>query len=188
MKVAAIDFETANRSMASVCAVGVATYEEGVIEEDAFYSLIDPADNVNTFEPFNISIHHITKEMVEEAPCWSQLYPDLLSTLKGGLVCAHNARFDMTCLKQTCLNTGQNVPRLKYFDTEELSRHVFPQLPHHRLDDMCDYLQINLNHHHAGSDALGCLMIVQRVMELTGCDDVEQMLKQTDTHIHLLQP
>jgi DNA polymerase-3 subunit epsilon len=188
MKLAAIDFETANRSMASVCAVGVATKEEDVIHSDAFYSLIHLEDNVNTFEPFNISIHHITKQMCSEAPCWAELYDDLLDSLKGGIVCAHNANFDMTCLKQTCLNTGVPVPRLHYFDTVELSRHVFPQMPHHRLDDMCSYLDIELNHHHAGSDAYGCLMIVERIMEIKGIDDVEELLQKTNTHVRLLRP
>jgi len=84
MKIAAIDFETANRSMASVCSVGVSTLDEGVLEEEAFYSLIAPADNVSYFDPFNISIHHITPEMVESAPaghsstliCWILLPAD----------------------------------------------------------------------------------------------------------------
>lgn len=186
MKIAAIDFETANRSMASVCSVGVATKEEDVIEQEAFYSLIGLAENVNLFEPFNIHIHHITPQMCENAPTWTQLYPDLMQVLDGGLVCAHNAKFDMTCMKQTCLNTGNPVPQLRYFDTVEMSRHVFPQMAHHRLDDMCSYLQIDLNHHNAGSDAYGCLMIVQRVMELTGIYDIEELLKKTDTHVHLL--
>lgn len=187
MKIAAIDFETANRSMASVCSVGVSTLDEGVLEEEAFYSLIAPAENVNRFDPFNISIHHITPDMVETAPSWTQLYPDLMDALDGGLVCAHNANFDMTCMKQTCLNTGRPVPALQYFDTVELSRHVFPQMPHHRLDDMCSYLNIQLNHHNAGSDALGCLMIVEKVMEMSGIYDIEELLQKTHTHIRTLR-
>lgn len=187
MKIAAIDFETANRSMASVCSVGVSTMEDGIIEEEAFYSLISPQENVSYFDPFNISIHHITPAMVEEAPSWTQLYADLMDTLSGGIVCAHNANFDMTCMKQTCLNTGRPVPQIRYFDTVELSRHVFPQMAHHRLDDMCGYLHIDLNHHNAGSDALGCLMIVERVMEMSGIQDIEELLKQTNTHIHELK-
>ena len=187
MKIAAIDFETANRSMASVCSVGVATMEDGVLEENAFYSLISPADNVSYFDPFNISIHHITPDMVEAAPAWTQLYPDLMDVLSDGIVCAHNANFDMTCLKQTCLNTGNPVPTIHYFDTVELSRHVFPHMPHHRLDDMCSYLEIGLNHHNAGSDAYGCLMIVEKVMEMSGIDDIRELLKKTDTHVRVLK-
>lgn len=188
MKIAAIDFETANRSMASVCSVGVCTKEEETIDPNAFYSLIHLQDNVNYFEPFNITIHHITPNMCEEAPCWQELYSDLLDTLKGSVVCAHNAGFDMTCMKQTCLNTGVEVPHLQYFDTVELSRHVFPQMPHHRLDDMCSYLDIELDHHNAGSDAYGCLMIVERVMDLYGIYDIKELLKKTNTHLHLLRP
>jgi DNA polymerase-3 subunit epsilon len=187
MKIAAIDFETANRSMASVCSVGVSTMEEGIIEENAFYSLISPAENVCYFDPFNIGIHHITPEMAESAPCWTQIYPDLLNVLQGGIVCAHNARFDMTCMRETCRNTGHPVPVLRYFDTVELSRHVFPQMAHHRLNDMCDYLEIELDHHNASSDALGCLMIVERTMDRYGIYDIEELLQITGTHLHLLK-
>lgn len=187
MKVAAIDFETANRSLASVCSVGVSTLDDGVIEENAFYSLITPSENVSYFEPFNIRIHHITPEIAATESSWTQLYPDLMEVLSDGIVCAHNAKFDMTCMKETCINTGRPIPKLTYFDTVEMSRHVFPNLEHHRLNDMCDYLHIELNHHNAASDALGCLMIVERVMEMYGIYDIDELLKKTYTHIHILK-
>lgn len=41
----------------------------------------------------------------------------------------------------------------KYACTVRLGRKCFPQLPDHKLDTMCRYLDIPLDHHNAGSDA-----------------------------------
>lgn len=185
MKVTAIDFETANSSPASVCSVGISVMEDGAVEEK-YYSLIRPEANVSQFSPFNVRIHGIHPEDVQDAPEFSDIYHDLRELFDDSVICAHNARFDMTCLKQTCLNTGKPVPYLEYFDTVELSRKVFPHLKHHRLDDMCDYLGIDLNHHNALSDSYGCLMIVADVMNLTGIYEIKDLLKACGAALHEL--
>ncbi len=167
MKITAIDFETANGSPASVCAVGISVMEDGAIEEK-YYTLIRPEANVSHFSPMNISIHHIHPQDVIQAPDFRQVYAEMREYFEDAVVVAHNARFDMGCLKAACLNTGLPVPVLTYFDTVELSRHVFPNLARHRLNDMCDYLGVELDHHNALSDSYGCLMIVANVMNLTG--------------------
>ena len=138
-KIVAIDFETANNQMSSVCSVGIAVMEDGVVI-DHYYSLIKPEENVSYFSPYNIRVHGITAKDVEDA-----------------VIVAHNARFDMNCLKQTCLNTGKKIPVIEYFDTVELCKRVFSNLKHHRLNDVCEYIGIELDHHNALSDANGCL-------------------------------
>lgn len=186
MRVTAIDFETANASPASVCSVGISAMEDGHVEEK-YYTLIHPEKNVSVFSSFNIQIHGIHPEDVKNAPDFSEIYRDLCDLFDDSIVCAHNARFDMTCLKQTCLNTGKPVPDIRYFDAVALSRRVFPQMAHHRLNDMCDYLNIRLNHHNALSDSCGCLMIVERVMEMTEIYDVEKLLRTYGISIHELR-
>jgi DNA polymerase-3 subunit epsilon len=96
---------------------------------------------------------------------------------------AHNARFDMACLKAACRHNGIPVPQLRFFDTVELSRKVFPHLEHHRLNDMCDYLHVELDHHNALSDSTGCLMIVMNVMNLAGIYEPEELLEACRTRI-----
>jgi DNA polymerase-3 subunit epsilon len=185
MRVTAIDFETANGSPASVCSVGVSTIEDGCVEEK-YYTLIRPEANVKEFSPFNIRVHGIHPEDVRDAPTFDEIYRPLTDLFDDAIVTAHNARFDMTCLKQTCLNTGRPVPVISYFDTLELSRKVFPFLEHHRLNDMCDYLRVELDHHNALSDSYGCAMIVAQVMNLTGIFDIREMLEACHTHLYEL--
>lgn len=186
MKLVAIDFETANSSSASVCALGVSSLEDGVIEEE-INTLIQPEDNVSKFSYWNVKIHGILPEDVVNAPRWQEVYKQLLEVLDGDtIVCAHNASFDMACLKATCANTGLRLPYLRYFDTVQISRKAFPELVRHRLNDMCDYLSIDLNHHNAASDALGCLLIVERLMDRDNIYDVEELLAKYGMKIHEL--
>ncbi|MBQ1530839.1 MAG: 3'-5' exonuclease [Solobacterium sp.] len=187
MKITAIDFETANRNPASVCAVGISTYEEGAVEE-RYYSLIRPEEDVFYFDPWNIRIHGIRPRDVLDAPDFETVYRHIYEEMEDALVVAHNAPFDMGCLKAACINCGIKVPRLRYFDTVELSRRLFTSMPHHRLNDMCDALNIELNHHNAASDAMGCLMIVVRVMEKSGIYDVEELLDKAHVRIRELRP
>ena len=64
-KIVAIDFETANNQMSSVCSVGIAVMEDGVVI-DHYYSLIKPEENVSYFSPYNIRVHGITAKDVED--------------------------------------------------------------------------------------------------------------------------
>lgn len=182
MRICAIDFETANRSPASVCAVGISMMEDGAVEE-SYYSLIRPEREVGWFAPQNIAIHGITPDDVRDAPDFRTVFREMSPYFADAVIAAHNARFDMTCLKAACQQNGISVPQLTYFDTVELSRRVFPNLPHHRLNDMCDYLHVDLDHHNAASDSYGCLMIVAHVMNLTGIYDIEELLPACRTRI-----
>jgi len=65
----AIDVETANADLASICQVGVAVFRNGSVV-DSWSSLIDPQAY---FDDINISIHGIDEEAVRGAPTWRQI-------------------------------------------------------------------------------------------------------------------
>ncbi|MBO7703860.1 MAG: 3'-5' exonuclease [Solobacterium sp.] len=177
MRITSIDFETANWSPASVCAVGLSCMEDGCIEE-VYESLIRPEPEVSKFDPRNIMIHGIHPEDVADAPDFRAVLKEMNPFFEDAIICAHNASFDMGCLKAACRLSGQKIPSFRYFDTLALSRMMYPQLSHHRLNDMCSYLDIELDHHRASSDAYGCLMIVLMTMNLTGIYEIEDLLKE----------
>ena len=185
MKITAIDFETANGNPASVCAVGISVMEDGCVEE-AYYSLIRPEANVSEFNYFNIQVHGIRPQDVEDAPDFPTVYRQMKPYFEDAIICAHNARFDMGCLKAACLNCGLPVPHLQYFDTVRLSRALFPHLAHHRLNDVCSYLEVDLEHHLASSDAYGCLMIVAHAMNLCGEYEIDRLLEKNRVRIYSL--
>ena len=57
MKFVALDVETANPNMASICSVGIAVFEDGRLT-DEWYSLVNPKDY---FHEMNVSIHGINQ-------------------------------------------------------------------------------------------------------------------------------
>ena len=175
MKITAIDFETANNSPASVCSVGISVLEDGCAEP-VFYSLIKPEYNVRKFNYWNIKVHGIRPSDVADAPDFREVYRQILPYFEDAVVCAHNAPFDMGCLKAACHNCSLPVPKIRWFDTLAVSRIMFPDMEHHRLNDMCNCLNVELDHHNAASDAYGCLMIVLQTMNLTGIFDIEELL------------
>ena len=55
----AIDVETANADMASICQVGLVKYEDGVLS-DEWNTYVDPEDY---FDGINVSIHGIDESL-----------------------------------------------------------------------------------------------------------------------------
>ena len=50
-----------------------------------------------------------------------------------------------------------------------MSRRLLPQLPDHKLNTLCAYLGLELDHHRAGSDSLACGEILLHHL-LSGAD------------------
>lgn len=157
---AAIDFETANTSRDSACAVGVAMVRDGRLAE-LHRSLIRPPTRHFTFT----HIHGLTwRDVCREhtfGTIWKDLRP-LVSTVD--FLCAHNAPFDRSVLKACCRQHGLSPPRQPFLCTVRLARSQWRIHPT-KLSDVCRTLRIPLNHHEAGSDARACAQIVLRAID-----------------------
>ena len=126
---------------------------------DEWVSLIQPHPAYDRFDPFNISIHQITPLMVKDAPTFAQIYTTLLDFFEGSILMAHNAHFDMTVLNRLIETYGLKKPPISYIDSLEVARKCYPMLQNHKLNTVCDFLGVQLNHHEALSDAKGSAMI-----------------------------
>lgn len=163
MKLSVIDFETANASPASACSIGIIVIEDGVVLHEAVH-LIKPHPSVRYFAPENIAIHGIEPEMVEHEPEFDAIWPLLYPWLDKGVVAAHHAPFDLGVLNALLTLYGLSKPLCTVIDTVEVARKVYPHLPNHRLNTVCAYLEIPLNHHEALSDARGSALILLNAM------------------------
>lgn len=175
MRIVAIDFETANSSMASACALGIAIYEEGEIL-DSFEWYLKPHHRYNYFT--NTHIHGIRKEDVEDEYEFVYYYDELSVILKDALIVAHNAMFDMTVLNSVCDVYGLDHFKNPFIDTVAISRRVYPELYNHKLNTVSEYLDISLNHHNGKSDAFACLMILLKSMAAYDAYEVEDFLRK----------
>ena len=153
----AIDFETADCSRDSACAVAVVVAEQGRII-DTFYSLIRPPRSIFQFT----WLHGIAWSDVADKPSFGELWPDLAPLFAGAeFVAAHNASFDRGVLDANCSLYGRVPVISRYLCTMRLARRLWNIRPT-KLSDVCGQFDIPLQHHHAGADALACAKIVLR--------------------------
>ena len=91
MNFISIDFETANPSRMSICAAGLAVFEDGNLTE-APYWLVRPPKGKGWFDEDFIEIHGLTHLDVLDAPEFPAIAPEFLDRLnRADIVIAHYA-------------------------------------------------------------------------------------------------
>lgn len=172
MKYAVIDFETANSSFSSACSVGIVLVDELEIVSKHYF-LINPNQH---FNQRNIQIHNITKEDVMDAPSIFELKEVFDYLFQDRIIVAHNAAFDMNVLIKSLTEYQRFDYHYNYLCTVTLSRKAYTNLDNHKLNTVSNYLNIDLNHHHALDDALACAKILIDILE-KGQVDVNSYIK-----------
>lgn len=157
----ALDVETPNVRNDRMSAIGLTVVEDGRIA-DSFFSLVNPEQ---PFDAFHTRLTGISRETVRNAPTFLALLPSVASRLEGGLLAARNAVFDLSVLKKCLQGYGVGWKRYaRYLCTVQMSRRLLPGMGH-RLNELCDYYGIALDHHRADSDSRACAEILLRYLE-----------------------
>ena len=157
---AAIDFETANNSRTSACAVSIVVVKNNEITSQSTH-LIRPPESFFTFT----HIHGIEWMDVADKPSFYELWPVINKQLQGiSFLAAHNAPFDRSVLHRCCEYYGITPTSIPFICTVELARAAWDIFPT-KLPDVCKRLKIPLIHHNAASDALACAHIVLRAID-----------------------
>lgn len=160
MTFTAIDFETATGYRNSACAIGLVRVENGAITEK-YSSLIQPPGN--EYWGRNIGVHGITPDQTSDAPSFAELFPQFREHIEGRLLVAHNASFDRSVLARTMEYYALDYEALRVPQWEcTLKIYRSRGFKPCRLSDCCNQLNIELNHHEALSDALGCAHLYLR--------------------------
>ena len=162
----AIDFETADQGRDSACAVGLVRVENGVVVKKVVQLIQPPRfEGGDLFTPAPAEfmftyIHGIKPAMVADQPTFKHAWPKLAPILQGAhFVAAHNAPFDNGVLAACCAAAGIPAPVLRFICTVKLARSTWNIYPT-KLSNVCQHLNIDLNHHEALSDAHACAQIV----------------------------
>ena len=160
MKLLAIDFETADRSADSACAIGIVLIERGKITKKG-YRLIRPPRRHFVFS----YIHGISWADVEAQPTFSEVWDQFVPFWKDAdYFLAHYAPFDRNVLAACCSAAGRRPPRVPFICTVRVARSHWNFRPT-TLPTVCTQLGISLKHHNAASDALACASIALRAMK-----------------------
>lgn len=153
MKTIAIDFETASEERGSACSVGLAWIEDGVVTR-VEERLIRPKSM--RFAAFNIAIHGIRPEHVEDAPEFPEVMDEFADDFAGATMIAHNASFDFSVWRGALDGYRLPYPELSYLCSVKMARRLLPQLSSHKLNVIADFLGLQFVHHNAGQDAAMC--------------------------------
>lgn len=174
----AIDFETANSSPASPCAVGLVRVREGQIQESLAMLFRPPMEHA-WFHEGNIHIHGIRPEDVADAPDWEQVLPELLLFTEGLPLVAHNATFDMGVLRASAEAVSFDLPQLDYFCSLQMARKTY-SLESYRLNAVAYAIgHEEFQHHDALADSDACARIVLHMANRHEVDDLTGLLAAT---------
>ncbi len=163
MKLAGLDFETANWKSGSICAAGLAVWEDGAIIEKREW-LIRPHRSMDYVPEYFSDIHGITYYDLREAPEFPAVWQVMRKMLEDtDCVVIHNAPFDLRHLRAVLeLYALQNIT-FQYICSLALARHRLPGLPSHSLNVVAEHFGITFQHHDALEDAMACVEIAARL-------------------------
>ena len=178
MIITSIDFETANPSRVSICAAGMAVFENGVLTESPYWLVRPPKGHGYFWEKF-IECHGLTHLDVLDATEFPAIAPEFLGRLSSSdLVIAHNAAFDIGHLRDTLDHFGLPQPEFDYVCTCNLARRVWPELPSHGLDALAAHIGHDFNHHHAQADAEAAGRVLLAMMKHANANTPSELLEK----------
>lgn len=174
MRFVAIDVETANANMASICSIGVAAFEDGVLASE-WYSLIDPDD---FFDSVNISIHGISKGDVQGAPTFRDAASEINRYLSGQVVVTHT-HFDRVAMHQAASQWAIPPLPCTWLDSARVARRTWAAFARrgYGLANVCNHIGYTFEHHNALEDAKASGQVLLAAMQESGLD-LDAMLKR----------
>ena len=169
----AIDFETATGRRASICEAGICTVRDGKIVETRSW-LVRPQGNLYSY--WNMQIHGIRPADTENAPEFPEVWAEITRFLADcPVLVAHNAAFDMGCIRHSLELYGMEKPDITYYCSLRAARRLY-DFGCNSLDYLCDRFGIPYGRHHrAGDDAGMCARLFLREMQDAGRCRLEDM-------------
>ena len=161
----ALDVETANSDVSSICQIGIAEFKDGDLV-GSWSSFINPECE---FSEMNIHIHGITPEKVSEAPNFKEVHLELYSMLQNKTV-IHHTSFDKAALNQACEACELEVFGTNWIDSAKIVRRTWEDCAHSGfgLAAMTKKLEIKYKAHDALEDAVAAGKVVLKAFEASG--------------------
>lgn len=178
MKFISIDVETANADLASICQVGIVTFQDGKIIE-TWESYVNPEDE---FDFLNISIHGIDEHAVANAPTFPNVFEDIRLRLEEQIVVSHMP-FDRIAIGQVIDKYGLPTFPCRWLDSARVARRAWTEFAYagYGLKNLSENLGIDFKHHNAAEDARAAGEILLKASQETsiGINDWFDRVKKT---------
>lgn len=170
----AIDVETANTDMASICQIGVAKYVDGELTEE-WSTIVDPEDY---FDYINIGIHGITEKDVIGSPTFPEVV-NILGSFLSDTICISHTHFDRVSISQALNKYRLPEFSTTWLDSARVARRVWEEFAWsgYGLANVCNKIGYTFKHHDALEDAKASAHVFLAAVEVTGLD-IESWLKR----------
>lgn len=146
-----LDFETTgiNTTYNEIIEIGAAKVYKGNII-DKFSTFVNPKRNI----PAHITkLTTITNDHVRNAPIIEDVLPKFLEFIKGTIIVAQNASFDIGQLKHNIKKLGYEYENYPVIDTMQIGRAKYGHLiKKYNLEELCKAFNVNLETHHRAID------------------------------------
>ncbi len=176
-----VDLETTGGSAAtdSITEIGAVKVRGGEVLGE-FATLVDPGRSI---PPQITMLTGITDTMVFDAPAIESVLPMFLEFIRGSVLVAHNARFDVGFLRAACARLQLPWPGPAVVDTVRLARTVLPraEAPSVRLSALATLLRARtMPDHRALTDARATVDVLHALFERLGSLGVHSLSELQD--------
>jgi DNA polymerase III subunit epsilon len=167
MDFVAIDVETANADMSSICQIGLVSFKEGELCEE-WKSYVDPED---FFDGINISIHGIDESTVRGAPQLPEIADILYMFLDEKITVCHT-HFDRVSIRKAFDKYNIRPPKNIWLDSARVARRTWKEFAWggYGLCNICEKLEYKFKHHDALEDAKAAGYIMLTAMQQSSLD------------------
>ncbi|MCR3757517.1 DNA polymerase III subunit alpha [Clostridium felsineum] len=159
-----LDLETTGFSPKTekITEIGIMKYEgEKVV--DKFSLFVNPEKPIPARV---VEVTNITDDMVRNAETIDKVFPKMLEFIKGTVLVAHNAAFDIGFLKHNAKVLGYEFD-FTYLDTLSLAQAVFPQYKSYKLGRIAKNLGIKVEvAHRALDDVDTTVKVFSKMLEI----------------------
>lgn len=164
----ALDVETANADVGSICSIGLVHFRASKI----FKSISILVDPQAPFDPGNVAIHGIQPSDVIGKPTMAQVFPVLAQSLNGTIV-THHSSFDRRAFASAAARYGATELECFWLDTLTVARRTwreFADAGGFGLANLSRSFEIEFRHHQAEEDARACGLIMLKALQDSGLD------------------
>ena len=156
-----LDLETTGLSAKTekITEIGIMKIKNGEVLEK-FCEFVNPEKPI----PQKVQeVTNITDDMVADSPTIEELFPKVLEFIKGSVLVAHNAAFDIGFLKNVAKGLGYEFD-YTYVDTLPLARRLYPDLKKYKLGKIAEHLKIKVEVAHRALDDVDTTVKILNVM------------------------
>ncbi len=143
---------------------------------DRWETLVNPQKEI----PLPIfALTGINDDMVRNAPIFEEIAEEVLQWLEGRIFVAHNVNFDYSFIRHELAQAGFSWTPKKLC-TVRATRKIRPGLGSYSLGNLCNTLDINLEHRHrAGGDADATAILFSRLLLWDENGEIDKMIKKS---------